>query len=119
MNFDKPVADVSSPLAEVSGSGSTWTLSNLDYDGDLEAGTVFPLRFVIYYSGSSSPVIISMYLNNDDICVDDNNGHADTTTSDAGDTITQTEGEATTSTQSSARSGMAVGPQPKDISRYN
>ena len=103
MTFDSPVSDVSSPLAEVSGSGSTWTLSNLDYDGGLEAGTVFPLRFVVYSTGSASPIIISMYFNNDDICVDDNNGHADTTTSDAGDTTTKN--EVTTSTQSSARSG--------------
>ena len=106
MNFDFPVSEISSPLAKVSGSGSTWTLSNLDYDGDLEAGTVFPLRFVVYYTGSTSPIIISMYFNNDDICVDDNNnGHADTTTNDTGDATTKIDDKTPTSTQSSSRSG--------------
>ena len=45
LKFEAPVVDVSSPLAEVTGSDSSWTLTSKDYDGDLETGVEFQLRF--------------------------------------------------------------------------
>ena len=32
-------------LVQVTGSGASWTLTNKEYDGELEPGTVFPLRW--------------------------------------------------------------------------
>ena len=32
-------------MVQVTGSGAAWTLSNKEYDGELEPGTVFPLRW--------------------------------------------------------------------------
>ena len=57
LKFESSVDDVSSPLAEVTGSGTSWTLTSKDYDGDLEAGVEFQLRlnviFTLFHSHTS------------------------------------------------------------------
>jgi len=70
IQFDSPVLDISSPLAEASGSGSSWLLSNKEFDGDLEAGTNFELRFFVYYSGTK-PNVLMLDFNSVDICSDE------------------------------------------------
>ena len=44
VHFEADVSDITSPLAEVTGSGDSWRLTNKQFDGDLTPGTLFPLR---------------------------------------------------------------------------
>ena len=44
VHFESEVSDLKSPLAEVTGSGDSWRLTNKQFDGDLTPGTMFPLR---------------------------------------------------------------------------
>ncbi len=44
VHFEADVTDLTSPLAEVTGSGDSWRLTNKQFDGDLTPGTLFPLR---------------------------------------------------------------------------
>ena len=44
VHFESDVTDLTSPLAEVEGSGDSWRLTNKQFDGDLTPGTLFPLR---------------------------------------------------------------------------
>ena len=69
------MSDVSSPMATTEGSGSHWTLTNKDYDGDLSNGQEFDLRFAIYYSGAA-PDLVNMRLNGESICDDERRAEA-------------------------------------------
>ena len=66
-------------MVQVTGSGAAWTLTNKEYDGELEPGMVFPLRwdsaglslssgqvhrFIAFYSGTS-PKINGLIFNGD------------------------------------------------------
>ena len=56
-------------MATSAGSGSHWTLTNKDYDGDLPAGEDFTLRFAIYFS-SSAPDLVNIKFNGESLCDD-------------------------------------------------
>ena len=54
-------------MATSAGSGSHWTLTNKDYDGDLPAGEDFALRFAIYFS-ASAPDLVNINFNGESLC---------------------------------------------------
>ena len=56
-------------MATSAGSGSHWTLTNKDYDGDLPAGEDFTLRFAIYFS-ASAPDLVNIKFNGESLCDD-------------------------------------------------
>ena len=64
-------------MATSAGSGSHWTLTNKDYDGDLTAGQEFTLRFAIYYSGAA-PDLLNIKLNGETLCDDEKSEIYDT-----------------------------------------
>ena len=57
-------------MATSAGSGSHWTLTNKDYDGDLPAGEDFTLRFAIYFS-ASAPDLVNINFNGESLCDDE------------------------------------------------
>ena len=87
-------------MVQVTGSGAAWTLTNKEYDGELEPGMVFPLRwdsarlslssgqvhrFIAFYSGTS-PKINGLIFNGDlDLC-DGDLRRGNNTETRAGDT---------------------------------
>merc|ERR550539_1454974 len=52
LEFDNVVTSIDSALATVSGSLTSWTLTSRGFDDNLEAGTVFELGFIVYFSGT-------------------------------------------------------------------
>merc|ERR1711892_880088 len=67
LNFDKEVTSVETPLGDISGSGASWTIDNKGFDGELNEGDIFELRFEVYFSGKS-PDVIGIIFNNDELC---------------------------------------------------
>ena len=62
VHFESDVSDLTSPLAEVEGSGDSWRLTNKQFDGDLTPGTLFPLRYITADSlnaGISKPPLMN------------------------------------------------------------
>ena len=51
ISFTEEVDWIESVMANVTGSGTSWTLRSKDWDGDIEAGDVISLRFIVDYSG--------------------------------------------------------------------
>lgn len=49
LQFDEDVTSIDCALATVSGSGNSWTLSNRDFDGDLEAGITLELGVIVHH----------------------------------------------------------------------
>ena len=70
LDFSSSVSDVNSPMATSAGSGSHWTLTNKEYDGDLTAGQEFSLRFAVYYP-AAAPDLVNMKFNGASICDDE------------------------------------------------
>ena len=68
LTFASDVDDVSSPLADVSGSGSQWTLNSKSWDGNLPAGETFDLNFFVNHGGNGYPGLMSITLNGDEQC---------------------------------------------------
>ena len=67
ITFDNDVTSLLSPAASVTGSGKKWTLTNRDWDGDIGAGEVLELRFVVEYAGYK-PLATEIQFNDDVIC---------------------------------------------------
>ena len=88
LTFASDVDAVSSPLADVSGSGSQWTLSSKSWDGNLPAGETFDLNFFVNHGGNGYPGLISITLNGDELCGGSNptqpTDKPETTTAQAG-----------------------------------
>lgn len=87
LTFENSVADVSSPLASVSGSGKTWMLTSKSWDGNLPAGVTFELTVNIVHGSSGEPRLADVELNSESIC----SGSGPATTTPAVQTTT-TEG---------------------------
>ena len=51
ISFSSNLDWMESVMAEVSGSGPTWSLSSKDWDGALTAGDTLGVRFIVGYSG--------------------------------------------------------------------
>jgi len=67
LHFDLQADSVETPLGEVSGSGTSWTIDNKGFDGELHEGDILELRFEVYFSGSS-PNIIGISFNSVELC---------------------------------------------------
>ena len=52
---------VESVMAEVTGSGASWSLASKDWDGVISAGSVVEVRFIVGYSGNKPAVISVTY----------------------------------------------------------
>jgi len=70
IGLDNPVDHLETPLGKVSGSGTTWTVDNKAFDGNLPTGQVLELRIKAVYSGSL-PNVISVNWNGDSLCEGD------------------------------------------------
>ena len=83
LEFDDVVTSIDSALATVTGSLTSWTLTSRGFDDELEAGTVFELGLIVYFSGSreSGPRVISASFNENSLC--DEQTHNPTTTTDS------------------------------------
>ena len=57
-------------MATSAGSGSHWSLTNKDYDGDLPGGEDFTLRFAIYYP-ATAPDLVMIKFNGESLCDDE------------------------------------------------
>ena len=44
-------------MAEVSGSGTSWSLASKDWDGGISAGDSLGVRFIVGYSGSKVSIL--------------------------------------------------------------
>ena len=55
ITFDMEVDFIESAMAEVTGSGKAWTLSNKEWDGGLDAGDELSLRFIVIHSSQEQP----------------------------------------------------------------
>ena len=67
ITFDNDVNFITSPLADVTGSGKTWTLTDRGWDGEINAGESLELRFFVNFGGQK-PVITSIKFNGDSMC---------------------------------------------------
>ena len=67
ISFDNTVDIITSPLADVSGSGKDWILTSVEWDGDINAGESLELRFIVKYGGQK-PAITSIKFNGDSMC---------------------------------------------------
>ena len=90
LTFASAVGGVSSPLADVTGSGKTWTLTSKSWDGSLPAGETFELTINIIHGNSGTPVLADVKLNSESIC-EGGSGPGPVTTTPAVQTTT-TEG---------------------------
>ena len=79
LEFDNVVTSIDSALATASGSLTSWTLTSRGFDDNLEAGTVFELGFIVYFSGTQ-PNVISADFNENSLC--DEGTHNPTTTTE-------------------------------------
>ena len=50
ITFTDPVDWLDSVMAEVSGTGTSWSLASKDWDGDLRPGDSMEVRFIVGYS---------------------------------------------------------------------
>jgi len=82
IGLDNPLDSLETPLGKVSGSGTTWTVDNKSFDGNLPAGQVLQLRIKAVYS-SSIPTVISVNWNGASLC--DGDGPGPTTQAPADD----------------------------------
>ena len=55
ITFDMEVDSIESAMAEVTGSGKAWTLSNKEWDGGIDAGDQLSLRFIVIHSSEEQP----------------------------------------------------------------
>ena len=55
ITFDMEVDFIESAMAEVTGSGTAWTLTNKEWDGGLDAGDQLSLRFIVIHSSQEQP----------------------------------------------------------------
>ena len=85
LEFDNVVTSIDSALATVTGSLTSWTLTSRGFDDEIEAGTVFELGFIVYFSGSEPTVIFADF--NEDLLCDEETHNPTTTTegSEGGD----------------------------------
>ena len=68
LNFDADISGLTTPMADVSGSGKQWTLSSKSWDGSILAGQTFLLNFYVYHAGNGMPGFVDVSLNGDSIC---------------------------------------------------
>ena len=52
INFSESLDWLESVMAEVSGSGRTWSLASKDWDSVITAGSSLGVRFIVGYSGN-------------------------------------------------------------------
>ena len=55
ITFDTEVDFIESAMAEVTGSGRSWTLRNKEWDGGMDAGDELSLRFIVIHSSQEQP----------------------------------------------------------------
>lgn len=55
ITFDMEVDFIESAMADVTGSGKAWTLTNKEWDGGLNAGDELSLRFIVIHSSAEQP----------------------------------------------------------------
>ena len=55
ITFDTEVDFIESAMAEVTGSGKSWTLRNKEWDGGMDAGDELSLRFIVIHSSQEQP----------------------------------------------------------------
>jgi len=67
LDFSAPISNIESPMAEVQGAGQLWTLNNLNFDGEVEAGSSLELRFKVLFSGAQ-PDLDDVRLNKESLC---------------------------------------------------
>jgi len=67
IGLDSPADSLETPLGEVSGSGTTWTVDNKSFDGSIPAGDVLELRIKATFSGSA-PDVTRVIWNGDSLC---------------------------------------------------
>lgn len=65
--FSGAVTAVTTPLADVTGSGNMWTLKSKSWDGELTAGDTFQLSMNVVH-GSGKPSIVDVTFNDEGIC---------------------------------------------------
>ena len=52
INFSDSLDWLDSVMADVSGSGVSWSLASKDWDGQISAGDTLGVRFIVGYSGN-------------------------------------------------------------------
>jgi len=67
LEFDNEIEALETPLGIATGSGKKWIVENKGFDGELDEGTVFEMRFEVYYSGDF-PNIIDIKFNDAELC---------------------------------------------------
>merc|ERR1711892_1348338 len=67
LTFDNPVSSLAAAAADVSGSGSKWTLTNKEWDGGLNPGDSLNVAFLINFS-HNFPTVISASFNGNSLC---------------------------------------------------
>merc|ERR1711936_40998 len=67
LDFSSPISNIESPMAEVAGSGQSWTLKNLGFDGEVEEGSSLELRFKVLHAGTQ-PDTLDIRLNGETMC---------------------------------------------------
>jgi len=68
LSFDANVLLISTPLADVTGHGSTWTLTSKNWDGGIDAGDSLRLTFEADFLPGDRPKLISIKFNGDELC---------------------------------------------------
>jgi len=68
ITFDMEVDFIESAMAEVTGSGKAWTLSNKEWDGGLDAGDELSLRFIVIHSSQDQPFPTDVTFNGEVLC---------------------------------------------------
>jgi len=68
ITFDMEVDFIESAMAEVTGSGKAWTLSNKEWDGGLDAGDELSLRFIVIHSSQEQPFPTDVTFNGEVLC---------------------------------------------------
>ena len=57
VTFTDTVDWLETVMAEVSGSGTSWSLASKDWDGGISAGDSLGVRFIVGYSGSKVSIL--------------------------------------------------------------
>merc|ERR1712142_276365 len=69
LSVDAPLSTLSTPMADVSGSGCVWTMFSKGWDGSIDAGATVPLAFSFTFEGSTPPFAVSIVFNGDELCI--------------------------------------------------
>jgi len=85
--FKAAVKSITSPLADINGSGKSWTLSNKSWDGSIPAGETLPLNMNIKHDSNIQPDVEDILLNEDSICEGPETTTSITTTTESSEIV--------------------------------